>query len=179
MPVRQAAQWLATHFGAAAVNSVALFCREVQTYLGTPDSAPRKAVRDTVADTIAAHRPRAIVAHSLGSVVAYEALWHRPDLEIELLLTIGSPLGMPRVIQDRLIPPLDPATHHGAKPVGVAAWLNVTDTGDLVAAPASLTKTFEGVTQLPDITIGPIAFHAATSYLSHPSVATKLMPYLR
>ena len=85
---------------------------------------------------------------------------------------------MPRVIQDRLIPPLDPATRRGAKPPGVATWLNVTDAGDLVAAPASLTKTFDGVTQLPDITIGPIAFHAATSYLSHPSVATQLAPYL-
>jgi hypothetical protein len=178
VPVRQAAQWLATRFGGAAVGSVAIFCREVQAYLGTPDSARRVAVRDAVADTIASQRPRAVVAHSLGSVVAYEALWHRPGLGIELFLTIGSPLGMARVVQDRLIPPLDQASRRGAKPPGVARWLNVADAGDLVAAPASLARTFDGVTQLADITIGPVAFHAATSYLSHPSVATQLVPYL-
>jgi hypothetical protein len=177
-PVRQAAQWLAAHFGGAAVGSVGLFCREVQAYLGTPDSAKRKAVGDTVADTIAEHRPSAVVAHSLGSVVTYEALWHRPDLKVDLLLTIGSPLGMPRVVQDRLIPPLDPCTGRGAKPPGVAAWVNIADRGDLVAATGSLAGSFDGVTQEPDITIGPVAFHAATSYLRHPEVARHLAPYL-
>lgn len=95
VPVRQAAQWLATRFGGVAVGSVAVFCREVQAYMGTPHSARRKAVRDAVADTIACHQSHAVVAHSLGSVVAYESLWHRPDLEIELLLTIGFPWACP------------------------------------------------------------------------------------
>jgi hypothetical protein len=178
VPVRQVAQWLASRFGEAAVGSVAVFCREVQAYLGTPDSAKRKAVRGTVAATIAVQRPRAVVAHSLGSVVAYEALWHRPDLKVDLLLTIGSPLGMPRVVQDRLIPPPDRRTGRGAKPPGVATWVNIADRGDLVAATGSLADSFDGVTQEPGITIGAVAFHAATSYLRHPAVANHLAPYL-
>lgn len=178
VPVRQAAHWLAARFGGVAVGSVAVFCREVQAYLGTPDSGKREAVRDTVAGVIDARRPRAVVAHSLGSVVTYEALWHRPDLKVDLLLTIGSPLGMPRVVQDRLVPPLDQRTGRGATPPGVTTWVNVADRGDLVAATGSLADSFGGVTQEPDITIGPVAFHAATSYLRHPVVAAHLAPYL-
>jgi hypothetical protein len=178
IPVRQAGQWFARRYPTLATSAVARFCQEVQAYLGTPDSPRRTAVRDAVAATIAAHRPRAVIAHSLGSVVAYETLWHRPDLKVDLLLTIGSPLGMPHVVQDRLDPPLDPRTGRGAIPPGVTTWLNVADKGDLVASPISLEKTFDGVTQLPDITIGAIAFHTATAYLRHPEVAAKIAPYL-
>jgi hypothetical protein len=179
VPVRQAAQWLASRFGPVAVGSVAFFCREVQAYLGSPQSPGRKAVTEAVANAIAEAQPRAVVAHSLGSVVAYETLWQRPDLELELLLTIGSPLGMTHVVRDRLIPPADPATGRGARPPGVATWINIADQGDIVAATGSLAVRFDGVDQQPDITIGPIAFHTATAYLSHPQVAAHLAPYIR
>jgi hypothetical protein len=51
---------------------VTTFCREVHLYLSDP--ARRAAVRATVADTIATHQPALVIAHSLGSVVAYETL---------------------------------------------------------------------------------------------------------
>lgn len=179
VPVRQAAQWLADRFGKAAVGSVAVFCREVQAYLGSPDSSRRKSVRNAVADTIAEHQPRAVVAHSLGSVVAYEALWQRPDVPVELLLTIGSPLGMRRVVRDRLVPSVNSATGRGARPPGVATWVNIADQGNIVAATSSLSDSFTGVDQEPDIAIGPIAFHTAAAYLRHPKVASRIAPYLQ
>ena len=36
------------------------------------------------------------MAHFLGTVVAYEALHAHPDLHVYLLLTLGSPLALPR-----------------------------------------------------------------------------------
>jgi hypothetical protein len=85
---------------------------------------------------------------------------------------------MEHVVRDRLIPPVDPATSRGARPPGVSTWINIADLGDLVAATTSLAASFDGVDQQPDITLGPIAFHTATAYLSHPRVAAHLAPYL-
>lgn len=179
VPVRQIAHWLEARLGPSATGPVAAFCREVDAFLSDRDAPHRKAARDTVADTIRASRPRAVVAHSLGSVVAYETLHHHPDLEVELLLTIGSPLGMRHVVMNRLDPSADRSTGRGRRPPGVASWLNVADRGDIVAAPGGLAAAYDGVTQLPDITIGTVAFHGATAYLAHPQVAAALAPYLR
>ena len=43
-------------------------------------------------------RPVLLAAHSMGSVIAYDALWemsrdHKDELRVDLLLTMGSPLG--------------------------------------------------------------------------------------
>lgn len=179
VPVRQIAQWLAANYGDIAVRSVAAFCREVDAFLADRDDPKRKAVRDAVAATLTATKPRAIVAHSLGSVVAYETLHHHPDLQVELLLTIGSPLAMRHVVMDRLDPRPDQAAGRGTRPPGVATWINIADQGDIVAATTSLEAAYDGVSQEPDITIGTIAFHAATAYLPHPRVAGHLAPYLR
>ncbi|MBB6547170.1 hypothetical protein [Nonomuraea rubra] len=61
------------------------------------------------------------MAHSLGSVVVYEVLWAHPDLRVNRLVTLGSPLGMPGVVFDRL----DPAPgQRGSRPPGVSEWVN-------------------------------------------------------
>ncbi|ONI84944.1 hypothetical protein ALI22I_31270 [Saccharothrix sp. ALI-22-I] len=93
---RQAVDWITRNFGAAARVFAIAFCREVHTYLSTPDSPRRAAVRRTVADAITQRRPNVIVAHSLGSVVTYETLWAHQDHDVDLLITIGSPLAIPR-----------------------------------------------------------------------------------
>lgn len=71
----------------------------------------------------------AIVAHSWGTVVAYDSLL---DLEVELpalrvanLLTLGSPLWLVRhLLEDR----------SGRKPGGVAKWTNIHARGDAVGS---------------------------------------------
>ncbi|GLZ38743.1 hypothetical protein Acsp05_23670 [Actinokineospora sp. NBRC 105648] len=47
-------------------------------------------------ETIQAHQPDVVIAHSLGSVVAYEALWNS-GATVDLLITLGSPLALPNV----------------------------------------------------------------------------------
>ncbi|MGH8909608.1 MAG: hypothetical protein ACRD0K_24740 [Egibacteraceae bacterium] len=125
---------------------------------------------------IAVHRPRIVIAHSLGSVVAYEALWARPDPHVELLITLGSPLAMPDVVFDRL----DPAPNggRGARPPGVARWVNLADPGDLIAIPRPLTRRFARVDADDERSIHAFAFHRVARYLACPATHAHLAPYL-
>ena len=85
---------------------------------------------------------RVVVGHSLGSVIAYEVLAASPELDIAALVTIGSPLGIPKVIFDRLTPP--PAGGAGTWPGGVRQWHNIADPGDVVALVKRLSPLFGG-----------------------------------
>jgi hypothetical protein len=109
-PARVAADWIARKVGLdnrVVRPLVTTFCREVHLYLSDP--ARRDAVRATVAETIAAHHPAVVIAHSLGSVVTYETLWAHPELPVDLLITLGSPLALPDIV----FPQLHPAPEHG------------------------------------------------------------------
>jgi hypothetical protein len=174
---RAAADWLTRHLGRSACRGAIGFCREVSTYLSKP--ARRQAVCDAVAETLAAGRPRVVIAHSLGSVVAYEALWQSSPTGIDLLLTLGSPLAIPGAIFDRLDPA--PVNGRGARPPSVAHWVNLADVGDFVAIPrAGLSSRFDGLDyDNPAIVIDEREFHGIEPYLACPDTAEILAPYLR
>jgi len=153
---------------------VAIFFREVATYLRQPDSATRRAVRDTVANAIARHRPRIVIAHSLGSIVAYETLWANPELQLELFITLGSPLGMPEVIFERLQPT---PSCRGNRPPGVRRWVNIADSGDIVAIPRPFTLRFDPNKNI-ERQIGLIDFHTASNYLACRDTSTAITAHL-
>lgn len=83
----------------------------------------------------AAGEPVMIVAHSMGSIVAYDALWElwheeRNRGRIDVLLTLGSPLGM-NYVQERLV---GFRNHDGRRfPGNIGRWMNVATQGDLTA----------------------------------------------
>ena len=83
---------------------------------------------------------RVLIGHSLGSVVAYEYLCRQQPPSIELLVTLGCPLGIPNLVFDRLTPP--PAMGRGAWPGTVARWVNVADPDDIVALRKQLAPLF-------------------------------------
>ncbi|MFJ2645447.1 serine peptidase [Streptomyces sp. NPDC087420] len=157
---------------AVVEKSVRLFFPEVTRYF----AAGRDGVRERVRAALLRHRPQLVVAHSLGSVVAYEALHDLADeVEVELLLTLGSPLALPHAIFHRLDPA--PLRGLGARPANVGRWVNIADTGDFVAVPkGALAKLFSGVEEQPDISIAPLWPHSALDYLRHTSVRDVLAP---
>lgn len=155
---RQAADWLTKHFGATAKAFAMAFTREVHTYLSERDTVRRSKVRIEVANAIAEHKPDIVIAHSLGSVVAYETLWAYPNQPVELLITVGSPLAMPHVVRERLQPTVD------KRPPGVRRWVNLADVGDLVALPRGGLR-FDGIERDEDVAIGTWDFHTARNYL--------------
>jgi hypothetical protein len=175
--VRQAADWLTHRYGRAARLAAILFCREAHTYLARSDSPRRTAARETLATAIAERQPKIIIAHSLGSVLAYETLWSQPELQVELLVTLGSPLGMPHVVFDRLQP--TPTNGQGNRPPGVIHWANLSDVGDIIAIPSDLPQRFKGIDyHAADLTIGTWDFHTIKNYLASPATASTLVPYL-
>jgi hypothetical protein len=176
-PVRQAADWIAGKYKLdrrSVRTLVARFAAEVDRYLNLPDR--REAARAMVAAQLAEYSPRIVIAHSLGSVVAYEALFDRPITPVDLLVTLGSPLGMPGVIFEKLKPA--PVDGLGAKPPGATRWVNIADPGDFVAVPRRLHRLFQGISSDLEASIGVLQFHKATAYLASPAVSGLLAAYL-
>ena len=79
-----------------------------------------------------------VVAHSLGSIVAYHALATHPDWRVDFV-TIGSPLGAPMVLGQIDPPAVD---GRGQWPGGVQRWVNVAAVGDRAAAQPKLAEVF-------------------------------------
>ncbi len=95
----------------------------------------RQRVEDTIGDDT-----QVAAAHSLGTIVTYEALCAHPEWTVDTLVTIGFPLG-DTIIHDRLEPtPLDGL---GAWPGSVRRWVNVADAAD-PAAQHPLVGQFDG-----------------------------------
>ncbi len=103
----------------------------------------RSVIRLSVASVITGDT-RVVVAHSLGSVVAYEVLCAHPELAVRSFVTLGSPLGLPNLIFDRLRPePCPRGTRvRGHWPGSVRTWTNIADKGDVVAAVPDLCPLF-------------------------------------
>lgn len=137
-------------------------------YLRDPEAPARRASRERVAETIARHQPTVVVAHSLGSVVAYETLCHRPELTVDLLITVGSPLGTPDVVFDRLDTGIPTFLR---RPPGVRRWIDIADVGDIVAVPRQLGGRFD-VDVHHQTREGLFDFHRVRKYLASSLVGT-------
>lgn len=100
------------------------------------DAAQRKAMQDRLrAQLPGPGVPTVLVAHSQGSIIAYDVLRELGEkIDVKLLLTIGSPLGLQEV-QDQLSRPL-------RVPAGVESWQNFADLLDPVALDKGLAGDF-------------------------------------
>lgn len=152
-------------FAGIALRAMVSDLKQVRRYLTDP--VVRDLARRRVLDAIG-EDTRVVVAHSLGSVVAYEALCARPGHGVRALVTVGSPLGIPNLIFDRLLPPpvrLGGATR-GVWPGGERlAWTNLADEGDVVALVKDLRPCFGDGLRSVRVDNGAHA-HDATAYLT-------------
>jgi hypothetical protein len=103
-------------------KTLEVFTRDVFLY------ATRPGVRDEIDRIVAAkltEDPTIVVSHSLGTVVAYSVLsTDRRALQVPLLVTLGSPLGV-RAVRDQFRPLRSPSA--------VGTWYNAFDPRDVVA----------------------------------------------
>lgn len=91
-----------------------------------------------------ARRPVLLIAHSMGSVIAYESLWQishsdQAIVPVDLLLTMGSPLGQ-RYLQKRIIG--HDETDVRRFPGNIRRWVNLAAIGDLTAIDPELGNDF-------------------------------------
>lgn len=156
-------------FAGVALRAMVFDLKQVHRYLTDPDLRAR-ALRALarVTDQIT-ENTRVVVAHSLGSIVAYEALCARPGHQVRALVTIGSPLGIPNLIFHRLQP--SPLTF-GGQPRGVwpgsedgLAWTNLADRRDVVALVKDLRPAFGERMRCATVDNGARA-HDASAYLT-------------
>jgi len=90
------------------------------------------------------HRPVLLIAHSMGSVIAYDSLWEmshdgRDELRLDVFLTMGSPLGQ-NYLQRRIL-------GHGLSgipryPQNIRRWINLAAAGDMTAIDPQLKDDF-------------------------------------
>lgn len=136
--------------------------RQVRRYLLDPAVKAETDRRTAEAmDAGAGPSAQVLIGHSLGSVVAFEYVRQNPDRPVELLLTMGSPLGL-RTVQ-ALLP--DPTFATESKPANVAGWVNLRDRHDPVACAGDLSRWWPGVEDDDTITNQGDA-HAAERYLA-------------
>lgn len=95
-------------------------------------------------------RPVLLIAHSMGSVIAYDSLWElshegHDHAQVDLLLTMGSPLGQ-RFIQNRLKG--STKSGYGRYPANIRHWKNLAAVGDLTALDRQLANDFTEMLEL-------------------------------
>lgn len=101
-------------------------------------------------------RPVLLLAHSMGSVIAFDALWQLSreegsDARIDLLLTTGSPLGQ-KIVQRHLLGKSAPGEKR--YPSNIDNWVNIAAIGELTAIDRRLRNDFSAMIRqdlVPDI----------------------------
>jgi hypothetical protein len=104
----------------------------------------RQVVRDCLTGLT---EPVVVVGHSLGSILAYDVLREQAfaGLNVPLLVTVGSPLGVTEV-QDLVTRPLQ-------VPAPVAHWRNASDFRDLVALDHTIRPEFSPASRCTDVSV--------------------------
>ncbi|MFI1019080.1 hypothetical protein [Streptomyces sp. NPDC020965] len=117
--------------------------KDVHAYFyGDVGPAIREVVRRELDDLEGA--PVAVIGHSFGSVVAYEVLAERGQ-DVELFLTLGSPLAVTEIRDHLAAPP--------AVPRGVRSWYNTSDLRDLVALNHTLKPAYQPEDRITEILV--------------------------
>lgn len=182
-PLRQMLGWLVSERGGRLTRAVregtvrrlervmVTLLREAEAYTAWPDR--REEVRNRVAKAICDEQPAVVVAHSLGSLVTYETLHKFKDLNVELLVTVGSPLRLSSLVR-RLDPGL--INRRGERPAGVQHWVNIAGVGDIIAIPPPFSEVFPVHQDLTTNT--GLAFHGFGTYLANGLTAAAIFPYV-
>lgn len=109
--------------------------------------------------------PKIVIAHSLGSVIAYDALIRR-HTHLPMLITVGSPLGLENVKAE-----LRRLLGVGKLPVpAFGNWLNVADLLDPVACDKTLSDDYDPNIVDVRLRLPGLDPHSAACYLGTGSV---------
>ncbi|GIE34042.1 hypothetical protein Ait01nite_070870 [Actinoplanes italicus] len=166
---RRALGWLAARSRLDEAVIATVF-RDVAAYLDLP--AVRERVLGAVLGCLPESGRMVLVGHSLGSVVAMDVISRLPSaLNVEVLVTAGSPLGLDTV-SDRLLTPAP----RPARPVG--SWVNAWTPADAVAIGCPLSDDWPQAVDVVTANADGRA-HDIAEYLSDARVAQAIGTALR
>lgn len=144
------------------------FTRDVYVYLTY--ASVRAQIDKVIVDALG-DEPCVVVAHSLGSVVAYNVLRTRAAMpQYPQLITLGSPLGI-RAIKQQLATPL-------VSPPCIGQWFNAYDDRDVVALVPLNAQTFNvtpPIANKGDVLNFTDNRHGIEGYLTDPVVAQQVV----
>ena len=172
-----------------ATERVRLHLRDLRRYTQNRNELAehtREMLKVSLRDARDQQRPILLIAHSMGSVIAYESLWqmsraNREAMHVDLLLTMGSPLGQSYI--QKLLKGND-AIGAVRYPTNIRRWINLSAVGDLTAIDPYLKNDFgdmlrAGLVECIDDHIihnwfrldGVLNTHAEYGYLVNPETA--------
>ena len=172
-----------------ASERMSLHLRDLRRYVRNDDGIAehtRQLFKMLLQAAAESHRPILVIAHSMGSVIAYDSLWqmsHNRDdgLHVDLLLTMGSPLGQ-SYIQKRIKGHTKTGTQR--YPTNIRRWVNLSAVGDLTAIDPKLRNDFnemvvaELIEDLQDVEVlnhfrldGKLNVHSEYGYLVNEQTA--------
>lgn len=147
---------LSINFSAITDLIIHHFFRDLEAYYGNdcgrnPGAQCRvkELICTHLANVLKKHRHKKIllIAHSMGSIIAYDVLTqYARDVNIDTLVTIGSPLGLP-IIQSKL--KAETGREHSQKglfntPENILSrWYNLSDLRDKIAFDYKLADDFQ------------------------------------
>lgn len=164
------------------INSTAsLFIGDVFTYLENRGDGANpgkivqivlKALRDAAAAKTASDNKLIVIAHSFGGEIVYDITTHfDPAIEIDVLITVGSQVGLFEELSLFKVSATPPPVAKVQRPNGIKRWINVYDTND----PFSyvVMPVFEGTSDFHYDT-GFSALQAHGGYFLQPSFYQRL-----
>jgi hypothetical protein len=110
----------------------------------------RDMLKATLRQASESGRPVLLIAHSMGSVIAYDSLWElshnaHESLHVDRLLTLGSPLGQ-SYLQKRILG--RERSGDARYPNNIRRWSNLAAAGELTAIDPVLRKDFGEMLEL-------------------------------
>ncbi len=176
-------------------HDLQLYCSPEAACPEHPELLIRDSIRNRVAEVIRKHQNREIllIAHSMGSIIAYDILTlTAPELSVDVLVTVGSPLGLPVVVSKLYSErkKIFQRTEKVKTPQGVlSAWYNLSDLHDRVAIDCQLAGDYEkngrGVEVADRIVYNNYEFegkrnpHKSYGYLRTPEMAEIVDAFLK
>jgi len=132
----------------------------IETYLYLDNPAFMKEVHERIARQLNGRKPCIVIAHSLGSVIAYNYLIQHPELNVQRFITLGSPLAF-QVIQSHLPQPV-------VRPAAITGdWINFYSTDDFLTAFPLTQPPFQFQPAIINHGISPTAHREAETAKAH------------
>ncbi|MEK5742847.1 alpha/beta hydrolase [Acinetobacter variabilis] len=163
---------LLNYFPTLHRNLLQRFLIETYLYLDNPDFM--REVHERIARQLSRRKPCIVIAHSLGSVIAYNHLIQHPELNVQRFITLGSPLAF-QVIQSSLAQPV-------VRPAAIKGdWINFYSTDDYLTAIPLTQPPFKFEPEIINHGIRTHIHrpHDITGYLLYPQVVEAILELLK
>lgn len=186
--VYEGLDWVQAKTGVTPVDDVILKVRFDDLWHYQSETGFAQEVRKRLTERIKAASGQRVllVAHSMGSIIAYDALRmlerNSPSIHIDHFVTLGSPLGLAEV-------KLKIAEEHGSVrvPKNVGQWTNLADRRDVATVAGALADDYaphEG-TSIRDVAVlneyrrpnGETNHHKSYGYLRTPELSAIAMEF--